>query len=61
MVKTPPFHGGIMGSNPVGVIIKKKRLVMNQKTTKKVATVIAVILIAAMVLGAFLPYLKNLG
>ena len=23
-VKTPPFHGGITGSNPVGVIHKKR-------------------------------------
>ena len=25
-VKTPPFHGGIMGSNPVGVTSIEKRL-----------------------------------
>ncbi len=25
-VKTPPFHGGIMGSNPVGVTSSEKRL-----------------------------------
>ena len=49
-VKTSPFHGGITGSIPVGVNM------MNPKQTKKVAAVIAIILVVAMVLGAFLSY-----
>ena len=27
-VKTPPFHGGIMGSNPVGVTKTKRELIL---------------------------------
>ena len=46
---------------PLASFIKLKRFFMSQKTAKKVATVIAVILIAAMVLGAFLPYFNNVG
>ena len=49
-VKTSPFHGGITGSIPVGVNM------MNPKQTKKVAAVIAIILVVAMVLGMCLAY-----
>ena len=27
MVKTPPFHGGNMGSNPVGVIVERQTII----------------------------------
>lgn len=32
---------------------------MNQKTTKKIATIIAVLLVAAMILGMVLPVLST--
>ena len=67
-VKTSPFHGGITGSIPVGVMespimkgdfliyIISGRVIMMTGKTRKIAAIIAIVLVVAMILGMCLVY-----